>query len=95
MTGEENEVKNGKSDSKKRKRSNSNSEDEDQGEEEEENDEEIYSDTDEEMKANEAKKAKKDKKDLLKYSPSDFNFSEQLPRCLRNEGEFLTAQKFD
>ena len=37
----------------------------------------------------------KDKKDLLKYSPSDFNFSEQLPRCLRNEGEFLTAQKFD
>ena len=37
----------------------------------------------------------KDKKDLLKYSPSDFNFSEQLPRCLRNEGEFLTALKFE
>ena len=70
MTGEENEVKNGKSDSKKRKRSNSNSEDEDQGEEEEENDEEIYSDTDEEMKANEAKKSKKDKKlTNFKFTP--------------------------
>lgn len=72
MTGEENEVKNGKSDSKKRKRSNSNSEDEDQGEEEEEeeSDEEIYSDTDEEMKANEAKKAKKDKKlKNFKFTP--------------------------
>ncbi len=76
LIGDENENKNGNSNSKKRKRP-ANSEDEDEndveGEEEEESDEEIYSDTDEEMRANEAKKAKKDKK------LSDFKFTPLKP----------------
>lgn len=55
---------------KQQKRKRSDDEDsEDDDEEEDEDDEEIYSDTDEEMRANEAKKAKKSKQ------AANFNFT--------------------